>query len=192
MMRRRTILQLLGSAAVSLGWRPSLARAQAAPLDVDGVSTLRAVAPAVLPSALKSAAADKVVDDFLVWLRGYKSGADMGYGYGIVRKRVTPTIAPATYQSQLTALEQSARAVGGSFASRSLDQRRTLVAQAIDAAGVKNMPGTPSGQHVVVDFMAFYFNSSEANDLCHEARIGREKCRTLAGSGKKPEPLATA
>jgi hypothetical protein len=191
-MQRRTILQLLGSAAVALGWRPSLARAQAAPLDSAGVSTLRAVAPAVLPSVLNTTATDRIVDDFLVWLRGYKSGADMGYGYGILRKRVTPTIAPATYQTQLVELEQGARAIGGSFTTRSIDERRTLVAQAIEAAGVKNLPGTPNGQHVVVDFMAFYFNSSEANDLCHEARIGREKCRTLAGSGKKPEALTTA
>ncbi len=191
-MNRRSILQLLGTAAVSLGWRPSLARAQAAPLDAAGVGTLRALAPSVLPTAIGTAGADKVVDDFLVWLRGHKSGVDMGYGYGILRKRVTPTIAPATYRDQLGALEQAARAAGGSLGTRSLDERRAICAKAIDEAGVKAFPGIPDGRNVVADFMSFYFSSSEANDLCHEARIGREKCRTLAGSSRRPESLTSA
>jgi hypothetical protein len=192
MIRRRTLLQLLASAAVSLGWRPSLARAQAAPLDAASVGSLRAIAPAVLPTALGAPGADKAVDDFLVWLRGHKAGADLGYGYGILRKRVTPTIAPATYREQLAALEQTARATGGPLATRSVDERRAIVTQAIDAAGVKAFPDIPDGRNVIADFMSFYFNSSEANDLCHEAKIGRAKCRTLAGSSSRPEPLKSA
>ncbi len=191
-MKRRSVLQLLGAAAVSLGWRPSLARAQAAPLDAAGVGTLRAIAPAVLPTAIGAAGADKVVDDFLVWLRGYKSGADMGYGYGILRKRVTPTIAAATYRTQLEALDQAGRAAGGSLGTRSADERRAIVTQALDAAGVKAFPGIPDGKHIVADFMSFYFSSSEANDLCHQAKIGRETCRTLAGSSQRPERVTSA
>jgi len=191
-MNRRSILQMLGTAAVSLGWRPSLARAQAAPLDAVAVGTLRAMAPAVLPTAIGTVGAEKVVDDFLVWLRGYKSGADMGYGYGILRKQVTPTIAPATYREQLAALEQAARAAGGSFATRSVDERRAIVTQALDASGVRAFPGIPNGHHVITDFMGFYFTSSDANDLCHQAKIGRDKCRTLAGSSRRPDPLTSA
>jgi hypothetical protein len=211
-MHRRTILQLLGSAAISLGWRPSLSRAQAAPqsgaqktrvgdpgpLDAAGVDTLRAIAPAVLPSALGPVGADKVVDGFLVWLRGYKPGADMGYGYGILRKRVTPAITPATYREQLAGLERAARSSsassgsGGSLGTLSMDARRAVVTEALDAAGVKALPGIPDGGHVIADFMSFYFHSSEANDLCHQAKIGREKCRTLAGSSRRPDPLRSA
>jgi hypothetical protein len=192
MIQRRTLLQLLGAAAVSLGWRPSLARAQAAPLDAAGVGTLRALAPAVLPSVLGAVAADKVVDDFLTWLRGYKSGADMGSGYGILRKRVTPTIDPVSYRTQLEALEQAARTAGGTLGTRSLDERRAIVTQALESAGVKSFPGIPDGRNIVADFMSFYFYSSEANDLCHQARIGRDKCRTLAGSSQRPERLTSA
>lgn len=191
-MQRRTVLQLLSAAAVSLGWRPSLARAQAAPLDAAGVATLRAIAPALLPSAVGAAGADKVVDDFLAWLRGYKPGEDMGYGYGILRKRVTPALGVATYRAQLEAFEQSARASGAALSARSLDERRAMMTQALDSAGVKNLPDIPDGQHIVADFMGFYFGSSAANDLCHQAKIGRDTCRTLAGSSRRPDRLTSA
>jgi hypothetical protein len=34
--------------------------------------------------------------------------------------------------------------------------------------------------------MAFYFQSSAANDLCYRAAIGREACRGLPGSEDPP------
>jgi hypothetical protein len=182
---------LLGAAAAALPWRSSLAQAQAAPLSESAVHTLRAAAPAVLPSAIGAAGADAVVDQFLEWLRGYRSGADMGFGYGIVRKRVTPTIAPATYVQQLEALERAAGA-GRSLRQQPLDARRRIAAAALDAAGVKDFPASPNGQHVIADFMSFYFNGTDANDLCHQAKIGRDRCRTLAGSSARPAPLGKA
>jgi hypothetical protein len=48
------------------------------------------------------------------------------------------------------------------------------------------LPRTPDGKHVASDLMAFYFNSSEANDLCYRAHIGRDECRGLAGSDREP------
>lgn len=191
-MYRRSLLQLLGAAAAALPWRGSLAQAQAAPLTEGAVHTLRAVAPAVLPSALGAKGADAAVDGFLGWLRGYRSGADMGYGYGILRKRVTPTITPATYVQQLAALDRSAASSGSPLGAQPLDARRRLIASALEAAGVKDFPASPNGQHAIADFMSFYFNGTDANDLCHEAKIGRDRCRTLAGSSARPAPLTKA
>jgi hypothetical protein len=37
--------------------------------------------------------------------------------------------------------------------------------------------------------MAFYFRSSDANDLCYRAAIGRDLCRGLDGSEQAPPPL---
>jgi hypothetical protein len=51
------------------------------------------------------------------------------------------------------------------------------------------LPAAPNGQNVVADLMAFFFHSSEANDLCYRATIGREDCRSLRGSDKAPEAL---
>src|SRR3712207_1521730 len=106
-MHRRSILQLLAAAAAALPWRPSLAEAQAAPLGDLGVNTLRAAALAVLPSELGRGGTDKVVDEFLQWLRGYRAGADMGFGYGLVKKRVTPAMPVERFQQQLLALERA-------------------------------------------------------------------------------------
>jgi hypothetical protein len=38
--------------------------------------------------------------------------------------------------------------------------------------------------------MAFYFRSSEANDLAYRARIGRQVCRTLELTTRRPAPIA--
>ena len=51
--------------------------------------------------------------------------------------------------------------------------RRELLDAAFKAADVRNLPGRPDGKHVVADLMAHYFRSSAANDLCYNARIGR-------------------
>ncbi|MCA1586104.1 MAG: hypothetical protein LC791_15495 [Acidobacteria bacterium] len=185
-MHRRSLLQLLGAAAAALPWRSSLAQAHAAPLTDAAYTTLRALAPAVLPSELGSKGADAVVDRFLTWLRGYRSGADMGFGYGLVRQRLTPTITPSDYVQQLDALERSAAAAGGSLSSLPLEGRRRVVAANLEAAGVKDFPASPDGKHAIADFMSFFFNSTEANDLCYRAKIGRDRCRTLTGSSARP------
>ena len=188
-MNRRTLLRLLGAASAALPFRPSLAQTHAAPLSPDAVVTLRAVAGAVLPSALDAGGADLVVESFLTWLRGYRSGADMGFGYGVVRHRVTPTIVPATYTEQLTALDRGA---DGGFARLAVEARRTVLRSALDAAGVTDLPSAPTGAHVVADFMSHYYHGADANDLCYQARIGRDRCRTLAGSSRRPDPLSKA
>jgi hypothetical protein len=185
-MHRRSLLRLLGAAGVALPWMPSLARSQAAPLSLDAVAILRAVAGAVLPSTIDARGADAVVDSFLAWLRGYRSGADMGFGYGIVRHRVTPVIVPATYVEQLASLD---RAAGGKLARLTLEARQNVLRSALDAAGIQDLPSAPTGAHVVSDFMSHYYNSPDANDLCYQARIGRDSCRTLAGSSRRPDPL---
>ena len=60
------------------------------------------------------------------------------------------------------------------------------VAAALEQAKVTQLPQTPDGKHVASDLMTFYFRSSEANDLCYRAHIGRDECRGLAGSEQEP------
>jgi hypothetical protein len=183
------VLQLLGAAAAALPWRPSLAAAQAAPLTESSVLTLRQIAPVVLPSELGVRGADAVVDSFLAWLRGYRSSADMGFGYGILRQRRTPQITAATYVQQLEALS---RAGAGTRGAASNAAARAAIVKSLDDAGIKDFPSSPNGTHVVADFMSFYFNGTDANDLCFKAKIGRDRCRTLAGSSQRPAPLEKA
>ena len=92
------------------------------------------------------------------------------------------------YLTQLSALESDARAKGARWPALDLDARRALLDASMAKAGVRNLPQHSSGQHVVVDLMATYFRSSEANDDCYRAQIGRETCRTISVTLVKPRP----
>jgi hypothetical protein len=60
------------------------------------------------------------------------------------------------------------------------------------AAKLEDLPERPEGRHVAADLMAFFFRSSEANDLCYRAAIGRDTCRGLVDSDRAPEQLPGA
>ena len=181
-MQRRTLLQLLLSGATWFGARLNL-HAQAAVLDA---ARLRQVADAVLPQEIDADERSRVVDRFLTWVREYRTDAETDHGYGFPRLRRTPPSPAAKYPAQFDALDAAARAKGRSFADATLDERRALIEDAIAAAKIERLPGRPDGGHVATDLMAFYFHSVEANDLCYRARIGRDTCRSLAGSENRP------
>jgi hypothetical protein len=189
-MNRRTLLRWLVSGAAVWPLRGIQLHAQAAALSRSGVATLRAIAPAVLPSELGAAGHDKVVSDFVQWLASYRSGADRNWGYGHPRRNVSPTIAVTTYDAQLAALDDAAKAGAGELSTLPLDVRRTIVAARLDAIGARTLPGAPNGTHIVTDLLAFYYGSTAAGDLIYRARIGRGTCRGLAGAASKPTSIA--
>lgn len=176
-MNRRELFGRLGSAVV------------AAPFGDADRTTLLALAEVVLPSELGASGRGRVVDDFVRWIRGYRAGADMDHGYGFTRMRTTPASPAAGYPAALDALDRAARARGAAFASLPVDARRAIVERALADAKIERLPPRPSGGHVAADLMAFYFNSSDANDLCYRAAIERDACRGLPGSEEPPEPL---
>ena len=149
-----------------------IGRAQTATFPGDQAANLRALARVTLPSAVD---ADAAAEGFARWVRGYRAGAEMDHGYGFTRLRTKPALPAANYMRQLAELgpEPSAEAV----------------AAALDAVKTAELPRTPDGRHVASDLMAWYFRSSDANDLCYRAAIGRDKCRGLAGSENAPREL---
>jgi hypothetical protein len=187
-MKRRTLLQWFGSAAATLPLlRVSL---HAEELSADQVLVLRDVAATVLPSALGAKGQDQAVDNFLLWIRDYQEGVPLSHGYGEPRLvRSGPSPAPG-YAKQIAALQQAARDRGGRFGMLPLETRRALLDDAFKAADVRNLPGRPDGKHVIADLMAHYFRSSAANDLCYNARIGRNINRAIQVTTVRPRPLA--
>ena len=159
-------------------------------LTADHILVLRDVAPTVLPSAVGAKGADEAVDAFVRWVRDYKEGVPLVHGYGDPRLvRTGPS--PATgYAKQVAALQDAARIRGGRFGTLPIDARRALLEEAFTSAGVQSLPGRPEGKHVVADLMAHYFRSSAANDLCYNARIGRNTYRALQITTVRPRPLA--
>jgi len=190
-MQRRILLQLLLSGATAFGARMRL-QAQPvtlAPMDVARLSLLSDV---VLPQEIGNAARAQVVDRFLTWIREYRPNAETDHGYGFPRLRRTLASPAAKYAAQLEALEAAAKAGGRPFAETAPEERRALIESAITAAKVERLPARPDGGHVATDLMAFFFHSIEANDLCYRTRIGRDTCRSLAGSENRPSAHATA
>lgn len=188
-MKRRTLLQWLGIAA---SWPLARVELRADDIPQDQVFVLRDVAPTVLPSAIGSTGQNDAVDAFLRWIRDYKEGVALSHGYGnpqLVKSGPSPAVA---YTRQLAELQQAAQAQGGRFGALPLDVRRRLLDDAFAATGVRSLPGRPEGKHVIVDLMAHYFRSSGANDLCYNARIGRNTYRAIRVTTVRPQPLAPA
>ena len=186
-MKRRRALQTLATAAAAL---PLLrVPLDAQELSADQVFVLRDVAGTVLPSAIGRKGQDEAVDNFLRWIRDYKEDVPLAHGYGEPRLVKTgPSPAPG-YAKQISALQAAAKARGGRFGALSLDDRRAILDAAFKAADVGNLPGRPDGKHVVADLMAHYFRSSAANDLCYNARIGRQTYRAIRMTTVRPQPL---
>jgi len=189
-MRRRTLLQWLASATAVLPFERIRLLAQPRDLTPESIALLREIAPTVLPTSLGGARTAAVVDRFVAWTRGYREGVAMTHGYGHPRLQKTGASPVPGYGLQLAALDRAARAKGGRWPALDRETRRALLDEAFTAAGVRNLPSRPLGQHVVADLMAFYFRSSEANDECYHALINREVCRPIEVTIRKPAPLA--
>jgi hypothetical protein len=189
-MKRRTLLQWLAAVPAILPFQSLRVFAQPRELTPEAIAELHDIAPTVFPTMLGAARVRSITDKFVAWTRGYREGVALTHGYGHPRLQKSGASPVPGYVSQLAALGADARAKGGRWSTLDLDTRRSLLDAAFTKAGVRALPARPSGQHVVVDLMAFYFRSSEANDDCYNALISREVCRPIAITTRKPQPLA--
>ena len=181
-MRRRTLLRWsasLGSAIRFFGLR---AWAQTADFPAGQEDTLGALAAVVLPSELGPSRIRDIARRFELWVRDYRPGAEMDHGYGFTRLRTKPASPAPAYLRQLEDLRPA-------LLNEDAAARRQAVEAALEEAKLTDLPRTPDGRHVAADLMAFYFRSSDANDLCYGAAIGRDLCRGLKGSDNPPPAL---
>jgi hypothetical protein len=191
-MKRRTLLK---SAAAAFVARPISGLAASPPQDAsltpERIAALEAIAEVALPSAIGADGRRDAVAAFVAWVRNYREGADTGHSYGSsTLSRPTGPSPASRYPDQFAALDAAARTAGGrTFASLPPDARRSIVEAALNAEPrVTRLPARPTGANLVADFMGMYFNSAAAFDLCYEAEIGRDSCRSLDGSDRAPAP----
>jgi hypothetical protein len=188
-VKRRWLRGLLSGGVASLRFARGRAWAQPAS-SAPAPAGLEALARVVLPAVLGPEGRSEVLLRFRGWLRGYEAGAEMDHGYGHTRLQVAGPHPARDYQAQLAALDTAARAEGRTdFAHLEAARQQALLGEALARAGIEALPERPDGRHVAADLMAFFFRSSEANDLCYGAAIGRDQCRGLPGSEAAPEPL---
>jgi hypothetical protein len=188
-MKRRALIQWFASAAAVLPFERARVWAQPREFTPEATSILREVATTVLPASLGAARVRTEVDRFVAWTRAYREGVALTHGYGHPRLQKTPPSPMPAYLAQLAALDANARAKGGAWRTLDLETQRALIDAAFVKAGVRGLPPRPTGQQVVADLMAFYFRSSEANDECYQALIGRETCRPITITTRRPQPL---
>ena len=146
---------------------------------------LKALAEAVLPSALGPAGAARVSRDFLRWMDEYKEGAELVHGYGTSQLRFSRASPRPAWAVQLERLGSRISALGS---RQTLEQRRQVVRDELKDERLDRMPSVGQASHVAVALLAFYYASSEAADLCYNAKIGRQSCRPLAQNPRKPLP----
>lgn len=183
MLRRSIIQRLLSAITVWPFWKGVPARAEAAVFPGKQEATLKELAATVLPESLGRIETDRLSGAFIRWLADYRPGAEMQNGYGVTRVRVEP---PSPVTKYLAQLDELSRVV---FVNRDLVSRRKQLEARLQAAGVRDLPALPETGDIVVDLMAFYFTSSQANDFAYEAAIDRDGCRGLKNSTQIPAPL---
>ncbi|HMC57001.1 MAG TPA: hypothetical protein VKH19_17605 [Gemmatimonadaceae bacterium] len=150
----------------------------------DDDATMRSLAEAILPSELGADGAAKVARDFQRWIDGYRENAELVHGYGTSALSFAAASPRAKWAAQIETLRR------GNFNHNSVAQRRTTIDKALAGEKLDRIPDVADASHVAVGLLAFFYSSSAANDLCYQARIGRETCRPLAAQSRAPLPLA--
>jgi hypothetical protein len=192
-MKRRTLLKtgLTAIAALPLrgvahGFVPA-ALPPATAFTESQLATLEAIAAIVLPSEIGRAGIDDATERFARWVKNYRPGADMDHGYGFTRIRATGASPLESYVTQLAAIDARAGR-DRTFAALPAARQREIVQQSLE--GVERLPARPDGKNLIADLVGFYFHSSDANDVCYRALIGRNACRGLTGSNRAPRRRA--
>jgi hypothetical protein len=189
MLSRRTFLSSL---AAALPLTVLVRRAHAAAvihLESDP-ATLDALAAAILPSELGRAGLAKAARDFRDWGANYHESAELVHGYGTSRLRSTGPTPLTRWTTQLDELEAQSRSMHQRrFSELTVAQRSDLVRAALQGQRLDRVPPIVDANHVAVALLAHFYDTSAANDLCYGAQIGRQTCRPLSASSRKPLPL---
>jgi hypothetical protein len=153
--------------------------------------TVTALGQTVLPASLGAEGVRRATEEFRRWIAGYREGADVNHAYLTSRLRTTGPTPATRWSRQLEDLDaRAAAAHQRAFHALAGAEREAIVRDVLRAERLDRMPAVADANHVAVGLLAHFFESSVANDLCYEARIGRESCRPLAAAPRRPLPLA--
>jgi hypothetical protein len=181
------------SSAVPIALVARRADALAATWMASDADTMHALGEAVLPSELGRDGVVRVVRDFQRWIDDYREHAEIVHGYGTSALRFTRASPRAKWAADLEDLGKREAGSGKrEFAALTVERRREIVRDALKEQRLERMPDVASAPHVAVGLLAFYYGTSAAADLAYQAKIGREQCRPLAASSRKPLPVAGA
>jgi len=161
------------------------ARALDAPL-------LAALGEALLPESLGAGARANAVKEFRDWIAAYKPVSEEMHGYGYAEITYTVSDPAPGWNAQLHGMDLLARKqFGAAFPRLKPEQRDALVRAQLAGVRTGRLPANPlTASHVAVALLAHWAASSAATDFAYGVKIGKDNCKTLADSPRKPLPLA--
>ena len=191
MFRRRFLLWLSSVVALPASARAVTRFVRRSQRNVPPQAQIRALGDAVLPDELGRGGREVASDAFWRWMSGYREGKELVHPYGSPRISYTGPSPVPKWTAQLTALDRAARANhGAEFSGLDAGKRRDLVREALADVRGERLPNIATASHIALGLLAHFYSSSEANDLCYRAQIGRQKCRPLVHNARKPLPIA--
>ncbi len=165
-------------------------------LESEYANDLKAMARALLPSAIGNAEADAVATKFVRWLALQRTDAEVSHLSGRLRTDDPSAVRPGTrravvtganYVRQIEQLRSQAR-------PRRLEQldrleMSLLLTSALQVSGAREIPAGPGGANILLDLLSFFYRSPRAVDVFHGRSIGALSCRGLEGIDRPPTPL---
>ena len=153
---------------------------------------LAALGESLLPESLGAAGRARAVRAFAAWIAGYTPVSEEMHGYGYAEIRYTPADPAPGWAAQLQGYDLLARKQQGAGLAALTPGRRNAFVRA-QLAGVRTarLPADPlTAPNVAVALLAHWAASSDAIDFAYGVKIGKDQCKPLADSPRKPLPLA--
>ncbi|HEV8410018.1 MAG TPA: hypothetical protein VGQ30_05870 [Gemmatimonadaceae bacterium] len=153
---------------------------------------LAALGETVLPESLGAAGRAKAVGEFREWIAAYVPVSEEMHGYGSAEITYTVSDPAPGWNAQLHGMDLLARKQSGAgFAALKPEKRDALVRAQLATIRTGRLPSNPlSAPHVAVALLAHWAASSAATDFAYGVKIGKDNCKLLADSPRKPLPLA--
>jgi hypothetical protein len=154
-------------------------------------STLRALGRVVLPEkALGETGIERVLDGFRKWVDELEPVAELDHAYIFTDDILYgPPHPAALWNAQLEALELEAEKRHGiAFDELSLEEKEALVKRQLPKDVGERLPDPASAPHVALGLLAYFYQTSEATDLCYERSIEPYTCRGLDSVASEPSP----
>lgn len=194
--RRRSFLKssagLVSGLAIS-GCRPESTATSEAAAETLPRATLDALAEIVLPeSALGADGVSRVVEGFGEWLAGFEPVAERNHAYLWTDEiHYGPPDPAPRFRAELEALElESTKRHETSFTDLTRGERRAILERQLPKDAPRDLPYAGDATHVALGLLAYFYQTSEANDLGHQAAIERQTCRGLDTAPDEPAALA--
>lgn len=189
---RREFLRVAALPALA-GFLPSWARAATTDETDAHEATLAAVARLALPSeTLGEKALIDAIWRFSLWSDAFEPVAELDHAYlSTDELSYGPADPRPQWRAQLQALDLLAQKRHGRlFPELPAPEQRQLLESQLPSDLPTRLPHAGEAPHVAVAMMSWFYATTEANDLCHGAAIGRHTCRGLPSAVEEPESLA--